>query len=1053
MKIAHLSDTHIKNLKYHYEYRVAFDDLYQKLREEKPDYIVHCGDIAHTKTQISPEFVEMCSNFLSNLADIAPTVVILGNHDGNLRNSSRQDAITPIVAALDHKNLHLLKNSGEFSLDNIVTFNVLSVFDEDNWVDPSDSNKINVALYHGNVSGAGVKTDTGWLMQYGDHHVSVFEEHDYAFLGDIHKTNQILNEEGTIRYCGSTIQQNFGESSDKGFLLWDIDSKKDFTCRHIELYNPRPFIDLELTSDGKFLNNSENIPEKARIRLIAPNNLPINVVRKAIDVARHRFSAESVSYVSRENGETKVGKTNLKNSAINLRDPKVQEGLIKDYLEDFSIEDDLMDRVISLNHKYTKMAEESESVLRNINWRIRSLEWHNLFNYGENNYIDFDKLSGIVGIFGKNYSGKSSVIDSLLYTLYNTTSKNERKSVNIINQNQEACAASLHITSGNKDYVVNRTSEKYSKKVKGEVVIEAKTVLDFDVTDAITGETKSLNGNTRNQTDAIIRRNFGTVDDFALTSMSSQFGALNFIDEGSTRRKEILAKFLDLELFEKKFKLAKEDSADTKGALKKLEKESYEDELQEAESDLAHCRVEMQEHKDLCKSYKEKIESSDKLIEDIQEKIDSIPSDIADVGKLKLQLKDKERQLFAIGASISENQTIFKENKTKKEKLDKLLKGIDIEYYREKYEEIESLNQNITDSSIEVESKKRQLRRCEEKVGLLNDIPCGTKYATCKFISDAYAAKARIPNEEAIVTNLEKEICKANTRIEDLNPKEVQETIKKYDQAFELLDTVERLSESAKLTLSRDKEIKIRIEGEIGELSESISLQEENKEIIENFEELSESKRLAQAQKDVYISEEDSCNETLMGLNRSIGSLEQKVESAQQNIKDLRDLREEYSAYDLYMRAMHPNGIAYSIIKNKLPVINDEISKVLANIVSFQVFFENDEKRLNIYIKHPDHEPRPLEMGSGAEKSIAAMAIRLSLLSVSSLPKSDVFILDEPGTAFDESNMEGFVRILNLIKVYFKTVVLVTHLEGLKDCVDTQITIEKIDGYANVRVE
>ena len=55
MKFAHLADTHIRNLKYHKEYRVVFERLYEKLKQEKPDYIIHCGDIAHTKTQISPE--------------------------------------------------------------------------------------------------------------------------------------------------------------------------------------------------------------------------------------------------------------------------------------------------------------------------------------------------------------------------------------------------------------------------------------------------------------------------------------------------------------------------------------------------------------------------------------------------------------------------------------------------------------------------------------------------------------------------------------------------------------------------------------------------------------------------------------------------------------------------------------------------------------------------------------------------------------------------------------------------------------------------------------
>ena len=150
------------------------------------------------------------------------------------------------------------------------------------------------------------------------------------------------------------------------------------------------------------------------------------------------------------------------------------------------------------------------------------------------------------------------------------------------------------------------------------------------------------------------------------------------------------------------------------------------------------------------------------------------------------------------------------------------------------------------------------------------------------------------------------------------------------------------------------------------------------------------------------------------------------------------------------MRCMHSNGIAYDIIKKRLPVINNEIAKILANIVDFEVYFENDENRLNILIKHPKYDPRPIAMGSGSEKSIAAIAIRLSLLTVSSLPQGDIFILDEPGTALDEENMESFIRILDLVKSYFKTVILISHLDSLKDCVDQQITIDKKNGLAFV---
>ena len=41
----------------------------------------------------------------------------------------------------------------------------------------------------------------------------------------------------------------------------------------------------------------------------------------------------------------------------------------------------------------------------------------------------------------------------------------------------------------------------------------------------------------------------------------------------------------------------------------------------------------------------------------------------------------------------------------------------------------------------------------------------------------------------------------------------------------------------------------------------------------------------------------------------------------------------------MFERAMHSNGISYDIIRKKLPVINEEIAKVLANIVSFEIFY------------------------------------------------------------------------------------------------------------------
>ena len=149
---------------------------------------------------------------------------------------------------------------------------------------------------------------------------------------------------------------------------------------------------------------------------------------------------------------------------------------------------------------------------------------------------------------------------------------------------------------------------------------------------------------------------------------------------------------------------------------------------------------------------------------------------------------------------------------------------------------------------------------------------------------------------------------------------------------------------------------------------------------------------------------------------------------------------------------MEPNGISSDIIKKYLPVINEEINKVLLPVVQFEVFFEIEDKRLNVYIKHPKYEQRVIEMASGAEKTLASMAIRLALTKIGTLPKSDIFILDEPATDLDSDNMEGFIGILEMLKSQFKTVILISHLDVLKECVDDEIIIDKRDGFAHVRI-
>ena len=340
---------------------------------------------------------------------------------------------------------------------------------------------------------------------------------------------------------------------------------------------------------------------------------------------------------------------------------------------------------------------------------------------------------------------------------------------------------------------------------------------------------------------------------------------------------------------------------------------------------------------------------------------------------------------------------------------------------------------------------EKEVANIDKKAILLEGIPCGTAFPKCKFIRDANVAVA---NKH----HVHKDMSTATEELDQLNPSSVFDRIDKYSKIINKKNEVSASIAELNLSVERNTNTSEKISSQLAILDEKVAEYNKNKKVIENLESLIAKSAKMRANVNVLVTKKVNCEDALALLYVEHGSLEQKLRNLEEQKQEYQDLHEEYSAFDLYMRCTHSNGIAYDIIKRKLPIINEEVAKTLTNIVNFDVFFDDDGSKLNIFIKHHKHDPRPIEMGSGAEKTIASMAIRMALLSVSNLPKGNLFILDEPGTSLDADNMEGFIQILEMIKTYYKTVLLISHMDALKDNTDHIINIEKKEGYAHVRV-
>lgn len=237
-KIIACSDIHIRNLRRQEEYVTQLKKFISDCQKMADDYgndsirIIVAGDILHNKLDISGEGYTLASWFLGKLDDIAETIVIAGNHDMNMSNTSRMDPLSAIFKIHPFKQTIYLDQYFEYSsgcyVDDNIVWCLYSSFE--NFAKPNiEEMRIKypentfIALFHGELKNA--KTDTGYVSENG-RDAGFFEGVDFGILGHIHKRQCIRNNGVPLVYCGSLIQQDHGENiSAHGYVVWDVEEQ------------------------------------------------------------------------------------------------------------------------------------------------------------------------------------------------------------------------------------------------------------------------------------------------------------------------------------------------------------------------------------------------------------------------------------------------------------------------------------------------------------------------------------------------------------------------------------------------------------------------------------------------------------------------------------------------------------------------------------------------------------------------------------------------------------------------------------------------------------
>ena len=1041
-KFAHFADVHWRGLTRHKEYRRSFEDAFDKMRRENLDGIFIVGDIVHSKTQgISPELIDNLCWWFNEMASIAPVYVTLGNHDGLIMNKDREDAISPIVRAINNPNIFLSKHSEVFFVGDDIAVTNFSCFDEENWEKfKPKRGKINIALFHGAVTGS--ETDINWELD-GEVDEGFFKGFDFAFLGDIHK-HQYLDKEKRISYCGSTIQQNFGEDPGKGFMIWEIDSKKKFSSRHVEVLHDMPYVTIDWKGNvGDTLDEAEKHPDRARFRI--RTSVPISQGEiKQIYSALKEFKSASEIVMKQDFARPElVLEENTLRKKMNLRDPNSVSMMVKEYYTKAGLSDRVNTKLEDLVQRFWKHVSKVEAP-QSGQWSIRSLEFDNLFGYGKGNKINFDEIDGITGIFGKNRIGKSSICGAIMYTLFNTTDRGSISNLHVINSRKGHCKSSAIISKRGKFYKIERQSIKKESRAGKLSVSTQLNLLEIDQDGNVI---KDLCGEQRRETEKTLKNLVGNAEDFLLTSFASQ-GAMNsFLSQKASSRKSVLSNFLDLDVFDQLNDAAKAESSGIKQMIKNAPDRDYDLSIVETKNKLNAKMAErdgLYESLDLLRG---RIRDLDLSLETRDDNNLVTQQDLDDQTKRVRSLRDRKKGLEIKVENLEKDLV---EISSKTDRIQEIKSTFPIEDLKVTLAEEKSLDESSVQIKHKLDKEKQTLKIINNQVDVLNQVPCEDKFPDCKFIVEAHKAKKKLKGKEKIIESLSEDLKVTKAQLRKLQAKELDKKLDKYNDlissfgelSLEKNDITLSLS-SAKNDLEKTNDSLVREVKVLDEMKVNLSTDDKAEQISEMRSKLRD---LKSAQVDM--------EEKYSRLSEDVGLLQARVSKLSEEKEEYEALIENWRVYELFLQATSKNGLPLEIIRSRIPEINLEIASILQGVTGFTVELESFEgsNDMDIFINYGDSK-RIIECCSGMEKMMSALAIRVALTNVSELSKSNIFMIDEGFGALDSGNVEACSRFLESLKKWFRTIMIISHVDAVKDAVDNVLEIGKDGKDAFIRQE
>jgi DNA repair exonuclease SbcCD ATPase subunit len=732
-----------------------------------------------------------------------------------------------------------------------------------------------------------------------------------------------------------------------------------------------------------------------------------------------KYNSKNVKIVTRMvsyKNETTLHSLDL---SENITDFDYQKNLMKDFISENKI-DVKWDVIERLDNKVNSTLLNQNGVKIKYNkWFLEKVEFSNFLSYGQDNVIDFTVLPGITVVESnpKNFGGKSTAtVDLLMFLFFNKTTKS-KTNIDIFNRfsNEDTIFVKGYIKIDGESFIIERKSNRKKTKTG-----------DYNVTNSVEfskisvdGTIVNLNGEQRRETELFIVSAIGTEEDFLSTILTNGYNLEEIIESKPTARGQILTKFLGLEVLKQKEEICKTIQSEWS---KKLISNQYNildlDGLNKLSKEqiinLNNDSIRQQNElvifeKDLKNLENKKEDILKKRNNDVQDDLIKINSE-----QLKKDILDltKEKEV-----SLSNfNSVTLKEPS---------------QYYVE--EEHDVLKKELNDVLF---NHKLLMDEINKQENLILELENGSFCPLCKQSLSDVDHSEEISKIKKLINENKITIVSFENNILEITKKE------KFFSSLKIeFDEYEK---------NKIKKSRYEIDIELKQININ-KLQSKLDEFIKNKEKLNENIRIdgelliLKTQIETIHANIRKNNISIENIKNKIISFEEKIKINEDLIKKIKQENDTQSIFKIYLTIFGKNGISKVILKNMIPLINQELYHLLVDSCNFILELNISDKN-DVELVMIDTETRvvkPINSGSGYERTISSLAIRSVLTKISALPKPNIIVMDEVFGKIADENLEMVGEFFKKIKIYFDHIFVISHNPLIRNWSDNLIMIKK----------